>query len=181
MDVDVNYDTLHGSKLRAICVERGLDVSGCKGKESYLKLLRDSRNIIKNMDGTECLTYSIEGTKLPEPTIQELPTNPTIITQATLEDLKSVGISKTKILIDKIKSDLDSLVWRGKKGERRFNDGRYYYHIDPNENTIHFLGGCLGPICQTLSCPDGFVTKMGMRYLMASTVAGKDGMVAEVN
>ena len=158
-----DLNKLHWTRLKTMCQQAGHDITHVSGKEAYIKLLT----------GNDMQT---ESNQLP-PNTTTLP----LITAATLEDLKSVGISKSKIMIDKVKSDLDALVWRGKKGERRFNDGKHYYHIDTNDNTVHFLGGCLGPICQTLACPEGFVARMGARYLMANTVAGVDGMKELVN
>ena len=154
MEKVANYETLHAMKLRSIAKTRRLDITHCNSKEAYIKLLKDN----------DMATIA-----------------PSIITQATLEDLKSVGINMDAIRIDKLKADLNELVYNGRKVTRSFKDGKHYYSIDTNDNTIHFLGGCLGPICQTLSCPDGFVTKMAHRYLAANTIQGKDGMKELVN
>lgn len=142
----LDYSNMHGAGLRALCVKHGLDVSQAKGKEAYIKLL--------------------QGNQMQEPVKTE---TPAIITSATLEDLKSVGISEEGLKIDRLRSELDAMrvpmkvPMRGVK-EIRFGN-RVTYSIDNEEKTIHFLGNCLGPICTTLQQPESVILKVARHYL----------------
>ena len=107
-----------------------------------------------------------------------------IITTATDEDMKSAGISHDKIRLDKLRGDLNSLRVPMKvpgRGviERKFNDGKLNYSIDENDNTIHFLGGCLGPECNTLRQPDKAIMHRARVYLGTFTFdAGRNPHLA---
>ncbi len=156
----LDHSSMHGAGLRALCVKQGLDVSNIKGKEAYLKLL--------------------QGNQMQEPVKTE---TPAIITAATLEDLKSVGISEEGLRIDRLKSELDALrvpmkvPGRGVK-EIKFG-GRVNYSIDTEDKTIHFLGNCLGPICTTLQQPEKVILKVARHYLGTFTWdAGKAKHIA---
>ena len=133
----MDYSLLHWQELKTLCKERKLDISLCKGKEAYVKLLKED--------------------------------DMTLIINPTENDLLSVGIDSEGIRIDKLRADLDSLLVPmrvPRKGlvEKKFG-GSVNYSIDRNDNTIHFLGNCLGPICTTLSQPDNVTITLARRYL----------------
>lgn len=154
------YENLHWMQLKKLCLERQLNISACFGRDSYLKLLKDNDNMNNDI--------------------------PKLIMNPTAADLASVNISHEGIRLDKLRSDLNSLVScrkdnKGRTFQKKFNDGYHSYVIDTNENTIHFFGGCLGPICTTLRQEDKIILALARRYLDANTVAGFDGMRAEIN
>jgi hypothetical protein len=97
-----------------------------------------------------------------------------IITEATEEDLKSVNISHDKIRIDKLRSDLNSMTAvmklpGGRLVERKFGQNGLSFAIDENDNTVHFLGGCLGPECNTIRQPDKTILHRAKFYLSVFT------------
>jgi len=131
----------------------------------------------------ECIKRGIDVTGLSgkEAYLKKLEEEPmSLVATVTDEDMKAVGISTESIRIDKLKSDLNSLKVPTRYGERGFNDGRHHYSINPDDRTVHFLGGCLGPICQTIQAPDEHILKRALVYLSAQTVAGRDLMIAQV-
>ena len=101
--------------------------------------------------------------------LEKAPQIPPIITSATLEDLKSVGISTEGLKIDKLRADLDALrvpMRVPNRGIKQIKFGnRVTYSIDTNDQTIHFLGNCLGPICTTLQQPTAVIMKVATSYL----------------
>lgn len=136
---------MHPLKLRKICLQNNLDISNVKGRDGYLKILKENNMLDK-----------IE------------PENK-IITSVSAEDLKSLNISAEKIRIDKLKADMDALrvpikIPRVGVRENRFGD-RVQYYIDTNENTIRFTGGYLGPRLTTLSQPDSTILYLAKQYL----------------
>lgn len=155
----LDYNNMHWTALKALCIQKGLDVSQAKGKEAYIKLLQGNQM---------------------EPVKAEIPA---IITSATLEDLKSVGISEEGLKIDRLRYELDAMrvpmkvPMRGIK-EMKFGN-RVTYSINYEDKTIHFLGGCLGPICTTLQQPEATILKVARHYLGTFTWdAGKAKHVA---
>lgn len=112
---------------------------------------------VSNVKGKEAYLKLLKGNQME------------IITAVTPQDLKSVGLDKEAIRIDKLKEELNALripmrvPGRGVV-ERKFGK-EVNYSIDKEERTIHFLGNCLGPICTTLQQPDAVIMKVAKHYL----------------
>lgn len=134
---------MHWAQLRKMCLEQNLDISGIKGKDEYIKLLQGN-GMQENVESK-------------------------IITTVTPDLLKSVGISEEGLKIDKLRSDLNSLRVPMRIPGRGIRESRFgnkvSYSIDTEDQTIHFLGGCLGPICTTLQQPVKVVLKIATHYL----------------
>lgn len=158
---------MHWSQLKKLCENNGIDTTGLSGTEAYIKALQDKNISIK-----------------PESDTQEKPQLITDDKEIT-KTLGTLNISMESIRIDKLKSELNSLRIPVRVPgiglvERQFNKGTYTYCIDTHEKTIHFLGGTLGPICQTLQTSDSQIIQRASLYLNAHTAQGKDLMIAHV-
>ena len=159
---------MHWSQLKKLCEINGINTKGLSGIDAYMKALQEHNIKIDTHTKTE---------ETPSLIIDNNEINKT---------LGTLNISMEAIRFDKLRSELNSLKIQVRipgRGiiERQFNHGTYTYTIDPHEKTIHFLGGSLGPICQTLQTSDAQIIQRGALYLNANTAQGKDLMIAHMN